>query len=102
LRSEIAQANFGDLIEKLDRPEDFKSMLKVLLKFPDELSPSFTLDACFENPLVIQAMLDIMGDMKNSRALIEYKRVSENISRLFMIKYYGEEILQHYKWSPYF
>jgi hypothetical protein len=47
-------------------------------------------------------MLDIMGDIKNSRALVEYKRVSENISRLFMIKYYGEEILQHYKWSPYF
>jgi hypothetical protein len=102
LRSEIAQANFGDLIEKLDRPEDFKSLLKGLLMFPDELSPSFTLDACFENTLVIQAMLDIMENMKNSRALVEYKRVSENISRLFMIKCYGEEILQHYKWSPYF
>ena len=82
MRNEIAQANFGDLIEKLDRPEDFKSLLKGLLRFPDDPSPSFTLDACFENPLVIQAMLDIMKDNDS----VEYKRVSKNISRLFMIK----------------
>ena len=50
---EIAQANFGDLVEQLDRPEEFKIMLKGLLRFPNDPSPFFTLDAFFENPLVI-------------------------------------------------
>jgi hypothetical protein len=100
LRNEIAQANFGDLIENMDRHEDFKSMLKGLLRFPDDPSPSFTLDTFFENPLVIQSMLGIMNNMMPEN-LVEYKRASEKISRLYMTKKYGEEIIQHYKWSPY-